>query len=258
MDPVKAKTSVNSDVAQVELNPVTKHFEFSGPHLTLLLVVGMALTPFLLFILCDSDTFCSASFSISTLFSGDHFSKLYGNTTLLANNLISSPYTSLWSWSGQTVFLSWMLFHAIMYKILPPDEIAQGTVLRDGSKLSYPINAYTSLLVTWILFASTLLVFGIVPFVWIADNYLQLSTAAVIYSIIQSVFLYLYSFRKSTPNGKVILAVGGNSGYPIYDFFIGRELNPRLFGIDLKYFCELRPGLIGWMILNASLAVKQG
>jgi len=36
----------------------------------------------------------------------------------------------------------------------------------------------------------------------------------------------------------------------VYDFFIGRELNPRIGNLDLKEFCELRPGLIGWLIIN--------
>jgi len=36
-------------------------------------------------------------------------------------------------------------------------------------------------------------------------------------------------------------------GNPLYDFFMGRELNPRIGDFDLKYFCELRPGLIGWV-----------
>ena len=30
----------------------------------------------------------------------------------------------------------------------------------------------------------------------------------------------------------------------------GRELNPRIGTLDLKEFCELRPGLIGWLVLN--------
>lgn len=50
---------------------------------------------------------------------------------------------------------------------------------------------------------------------------------------------------------------GGNTGNPIYDFFIGRELNPRIGSFDWKYFCELRPGLIGWTVLNLGMAVKQ-
>lgn len=36
----------------------------------------------------------------------------------------------------------------------------------------------------------------------------------------------------------------------MYDFFIGHELNPRIGSFDLKYFCELRPGLIGWLMIN--------
>lgn len=36
----------------------------------------------------------------------------------------------------------------------------------------------------------------------------------------------------------------------MYDFFIGHELNPRIGAVDLKFFCELRPGLIGWAMLD--------
>jgi delta14-sterol reductase/lamin-B receptor len=44
----------------------------------------------------------------------------------------------------------------------------------------------------------------------------------------------------------------------VYDFFIGRELNPRIgVDFDLKEFCELRPGLIGWAVINAGCALKQ-
>jgi delta14-sterol reductase/lamin-B receptor len=64
---------------------------------------------------------------------------------------------------------------------------------------------------------------------------------------------YVSSF---IPKGK-ILAKGGNTGSVVYDFFIGRELNPRIGSIDLKEFCELRPGLIGWAVLNLGMAYKQ-
>ena len=40
------------------------------------------------------------------------------------------------------------------------------------------------------------------------------------------------------------------AGYIPYDFFMGRELNPRLGPLDLKFLCELRPGLIGWVLLD--------
>ena len=38
---------------------------------------------------------------------------------------------------------------------------------------------------------------------------------------------------------------------------MGRELNPRLRGFDLKYFCELRPGLLGWAALDLGMVAKQ-
>eukprot|EP00122_Pirum_gemmata_P015120 Pgem_evm1s14126 len=39
---------------------------------------------------------------------------------------------------------------------------------------------------------------------------------------------------------------------------MGRELNPRIGKyFDLKVFCELRPGLIGWVIINMGMALAQ-
>jgi len=58
------------------------------------------------------------------------------------------------------------------------------------------------------------------------------------------------------------LAAGGHSGNMLYDWFIGRELNPRvtlpLLGeFDIKSFCELRPGLLGWVLLNFAFIAHQ-
>ena len=39
-------------------------------------------------------------------------------------------------------------------------------------------------------------------------------------------------------------------GNIIYDFFMGHELNPRVGPLDLKFFCELRPGLFLWVSLT--------
>ena len=48
------------------------------------------------------------------------------------------------------------------------------------------------------------------------------------------------------------------AGHPFYDFFMGRELNPRLGGaFDLKEFCELYPGLIGWLAIDLGMAHRQ-
>ena len=40
-------------------------------------------------------------------------------------------------------------------------------------------------------------------------------------------------------------------------FMIGRELNPRIGQFDIKFFTELRPGLLGWMVINICMGIKQ-
>ena len=37
---------------------------------------------------------------------------------------------------------------------------------------------------------------------------------------------------------------------------MGCELNPRVLGVDWKYFCELRPGLLGWIVVDLAVIVK--
>ena len=64
----------------------------------------------------------------------------------------------------------------------------------------------------------------------------------MIVATVLAIYVYAGSFKAGAK-----LAAGGNSGNWIYDFYIGRELNPRARGtnFDIKVFCELRPGLIG-------------
>jgi Delta14-sterol reductase len=81
----------------------------------------------------------------------------------------------------------------------------------------------------------------------------ELALATIVLSFALAAFLYLDSFR----GGNRVLAVGGDSGHAAYDFFIGRELNPRVGSFDWKVFCELRPGMIGWVLLNASCWQQQ-
>lgn len=45
-------------------------------------------------------------------------------------------------------------------------------------------------------------------------------------------------------------------GNVLYDFFIGYELNLRIGSFDLKFFCELRFGLIGWLMINLVFLIE--
>lgn len=101
--------------------------------------------------------------------------------------------------------------------------------------------------------------------VWtfIADNYVQILTANVLIAYTLATYVYVASFSVKPGNAELReLAAGGQSGNLIYDWYIGRELNPRvtlpLIGeIDIKEFMELRPGLLGWIVTNCAFIAKQ-
>lgn len=98
---------------------------------------------------------------------------------------------------------------------------------------------------------------------FITDNYLQILTTNIILSFAISVYVYIRSFSVKPGNSDMReLARGGHTGSVIYDFYIGRELNPRttlpfIGEVDLKAWLEMRPGLTGWALLDLAFVAKQ-
>ena len=72
--------------------------------------------------------------------------------------------------------------------------------------------------------------FVVWTFLW--DNYVQVITANLLIASAIAIFVYIRSFsvpKAGKPNPELReLAPGGHTGNPLYDFFIGRELNPRI------------------------------
>ncbi|XP_017392619.1 delta(14)-sterol reductase TM7SF2 [Cebus imitator] len=157
---------------------------------------------------------------------------------------------ALWSPRALLLWLAWLGLQAALY-LLPARKVAKGLELKDKSRLRYPINGFQALVLTALLVGlgmSAGLPLGALP-----EMLLPLAFVATLTAFIFSLFLYL----KAQVAPVSALAPGGNSGNPIYDFFLGRELNPRICSFDFKYFCELRPGLIGWVLINLALLVKE-
>ena len=103
--------------------------------------------------------------------------------------------------------------------------------------------------------------FPVWTFIW--DHFVQLITVNFIIAFALACFVYYRSFSVKAGNTeKRELAAGGQSGNMMYDWFMGRELNPRvtlpIFGtIDVKAFCELRPGMLGWVLLDLAFVAHQ-
>lgn len=158
--------------------------------------------------------------------------------------------------------LVWFGFLVVLERWLPCDLVEGAPVKGDkNNRLVYRINGHLSfwvtLLVTQVGYPtwhseSETYQFGPMPIGLLYEYCSELALVTIILCFALSTYLY---FRSLT--GNYILADGGNSGVACYDFFMGRELNPRWGSFDWKEFCELRPGLIGWMLLNISSMVQQ-
>ena len=145
-----------------------------------------------------------------------------------------------------SIIVFWFIYQIVLQQFLPAD-IVDGTLLRDDkTRLKYRINGHVTFWVTIL----TLPIMQHLDYGY--DIYSELALVTIVLSCALSICLYTSSFC-----GNKLLAEPGNSGNIFYDFFMGRELNPRFGNFDWKEFCELRPGLLGWMLLNICMAMKQ-
>src|SRR4029077_14590112 len=78
----------------------------------------------------------------------------------------------------------------------------------------------------------------------------RLLTTTNIFTYLFSFYLYWRGKHWATEHERI-------TGKAVYDFWLCTALNPRVATFDLKLFCEARPGLIGWVVINLSLAAKQ-
>ncbi|XP_017381904.1 delta(14)-sterol reductase LBR isoform X3 [Cebus imitator] len=144
----------------------------------------------------------------------------------------------LWETRVFGVYLLWFLIQALFY-LLPVGKVVEGMPLIDGRRLKYRLNGFYAFILTFAVIGTCL--FQGVEFHYVYRHFLQFALAATVFCVVLSVYLYMRSLK--APRKDLSPASSGNA---VYDFFIGRELNPRIGTFDLKYFCELRPGLIGW------------
>lgn len=236
------------------LNPVTKTTEFGGPIGSLILIIFLPLVTLFLFLACN-EIYLMEGFNLNLQLLKDAFNTYVYNDL---NNL-------LFDYQSWKYYLYWFFSLALLDVYIPGNE-KFGIKLRDGSKLKYNINGLqlVSLLLIIICSRFYLLGFNLPELNFLYDNFLNLMFTTWEFSILLSFFVYFTSFiplRNKNGNGngnyERILSINGNSKNILFDWFIGRELNPRIGDWDIKLFCELRPGLLLWFLLNLSCLQRQ-
>ncbi|XP_076873540.1 delta(14)-sterol reductase LBR [Brachyhypopomus gauderio] len=172
------------------------------------------------------------------------------DSSLLSLALWPCPFHSLWDWHVFGIVLLWILFHAVL-SLLPIGKVVEGMPLKNGKTLKYRINGFFALFLSAVAVGTA--VYNEVDLTYIHTRFLQFYTSALLVSVLLSIYLFIRS-RWAADHER---SPAGNSGYVIYDFFMGRELNPRIKNFDIKFFCEMRPGLIGWLVINFAMLLAE-
>ncbi|EFQ32368.1 ergosterol biosynthesis ERG4/ERG24 family protein [Colletotrichum graminicola M1.001] len=154
----------------------------------------------------------------------------------LVDLVYTGAFPTLRAWR---IYWTFFIFEGICYCVLP-GVWAWGKPLphENGKQLKYFCNAYISFYFT-ISVMAVLHFSGLFPVYTFIDEFGPLMSVAILSGFIVSFIAYFSALWRGAQHRM--------TGYPIYDFFLGAELNPRMFGIlDFKMFFEVR---IPWFIL---------
>lgn len=149
------------------------------------------------------------------------------------------------------VLLGYLGVLALLRAVLPGPTIA-GALLADKTRLYYKCNGLASLLVLIAGLGIGIRAGYISPTV-IADHGGQMCTTTVMLCLVMSVWLLLRGYLSKSKSENLKPHVTGNL---LEDWWFGVQLNPDFLGLDLKFFW-IRAGMMGWLLINLSVAAKQ-
>ncbi|KAM5165263.1 delta(14)-sterol reductase LBR [Mantella aurantiaca] len=149
----------------------------------------------------------------------------------------------LWNPTVLGYFALWMLLHALFY-LLPIGKFTYGMPLANGKRMKYRTHGLHAFFLVAGLVA--VLWYNQVNLLYVYKHLHQFAAAATLFCVAISVYTLAHSYRVPRED----LSETGKSGNIIYTFFVGRELNPHIGNIDLKYFSAIQSPFIVWVFLN--------
>ena len=146
------------------------------------------------------------------------------------------------------IYAVWVGWQVLLAAIGPGPK-GPGPVLPDGtSRLEYRYNGlfawYATLAAVAVLHWS-----GLFPLGDLSRHFGSLLTVVTLAATALAVGCYVAARRSDRDEGA--------TGNVVYDFFMGAVLNPRIRDFDVKFFVELRPGIMLWFFFTLSMLVRQ-
>jgi 7-dehydrocholesterol reductase len=135
-------------------------------------------------------------------------------------------------------------------RVLPGKRFV-GPVTANGNVPVYKANGVLAFLVTLALFSGASFGLHLFDAAIVYDNFGGILGAMNVFSV--GFCLVLYAKGRFAPSS----SDHGTSGNPIFDYYWGTELYPRILGWDVKMFTNCRFGMMAWPLILLSFAAKQ-
>jgi len=141
-------------------------------------------------------------------------------------------------------------FELVLMRVLPGKPF-HGPVTPAGNVPVYKANGVAAFVVTVATFALASGPLGLFAPTIIYDHFGGIIGALNVFSLVFCLGLYLKG--RYAPSS----ADHGISGNPIFDYYWGTELYPRVLGWDVKQFTNCRFGMMAWPLILLSFAARQ-
>lgn len=208
------------------------------------------LVPFILLALCPPAVY--VFWYINTVLGGsfEAFWHLVQDKGIFSTVFSISQPIFFGSAAAWKIIACFAAFQLLLMKLIPGKTFL-GPITPKGNVPVYKANGVPCFLITMGAF-----VLGSFGFHWfsatiIYDNLGAIFGALNLFSLFFCLFLYI--------KGRVAPSSSdcGTTGYPMFDYYWGTELYPRIFGWDVKMFTNCRFGMMGWPLILLSYAAKQ-
>ena len=235
----KNKTVVDSDGGKDPRIDYTGHFEFGGAWGVSAMMVGF---PLLMWYMWIGATYYSGHLPLPA--TGESISDFVKHMSHL---VYEGAFPTAKAWG---IYWSFFLFEMICYLYLPGITTKGKPLAHEGGKqLTYYCSGVWSFYTT-IAVAVTLHVTGVFKLYTLIDEFGPLMSVAIITGYLVSLAAYYSALYRGAEHRM--------TGSPVYDFFMGAELNPRMFGIlDFKMFFEVRLPWYILFLLSCAVAARQ-
>lgn len=165
----------------------------------------------------------------------------------LLDDIWPSPFDPQ-AWKLIAIFLSTQL---VLMRVVP-GKTSFGPVTPGGNTPQYKSNGFQCFALSIALFLAGAFQFELYNGGVVYDSLPQIISAMNVFSLAFCAMLYVkgaFLWPSSSDCGV--------SGNPVFDFYWGTELYPRIFGWDVKLFTNCRGGMMFWAIGIISYACKQ-